>query len=241
MIKQFFWSLLFLISKSALATILIIDYGSPITPYIKYHLQCAHIKCVEYDHTITAKDVMLLNPTGIILSGSPAPVCKPGSPQALPILFELGVPILGICYGQQLLAVALGGTVEHNAHPEQGPTPLMITDTCLLTKNIWHSGDVVEIWMGHEDRIVNVPQGFKTIAHTAGSPHAMIADDVRKFYGVQFHPEAPKSSCPELIVQFAISVVGEKRDPSVAIEPLSVDERALYRSLNFGCCQGLSK
>ncbi len=178
------------------------------------------------DHTISDAEIKALNPTGVLLSGSPFSAYNPGSPQIPSTIFDLKIPIFGICYGEQLLAHQLGGCVEHMGYRERGPIELVVIDSCLLTKDIWRIGDVVTVWMTHEDRVIDMPPGFRTIGYTESSPYAVIADDVRKYYGVQFHPEVPKNSWPELIEQFVLSVVGEKPDPTIA-EPVAVHERVL--------------
>lgn len=222
-----FVSLIFFLgANSLIGTILILDFGCPATAYIKYHVENVHVACIVRDHTITDAELRALNPTGVLLSGSPFSVYNAGSPQVPSLIFDLHIPIFGICYGEQLLAHQLGGRVENMGYRERGPAELVVVDTCLLTKNIWYKDDMVTVWMTHEDRVVDIPPGFRTVGYTESSPYAVIADDIRKYYGVQFHPEVPKNSWPELIEQFVLSVVGEKPDLSLG-EPIAVSQRVL--------------
>lgn len=236
--KQYIYlSLLFFFTRAE-CIILVIDYGSPIAPYIQYCLQEAHVPSVLRACTITDQEIRAIDPCGIILSGGPFSVYQPDSPQAPQSVYELGVPLLGICYGQQLLCHQLGGTVQRMDVPERGPTELIVSGGCLLTQDLFNLGQSVTVWMGHEDLLVVLPDGFRGIAHTAGSPFAIIADDTRLWYGVQFHPEAPKNGWPALIRSFALNIVGEQVDATIKAERIAVDEGELFRSLYYGCCCG---
>lgn len=216
------------------ATILVIDFGCTATPYIKQHVESAHVQCIVRDYTITNAEISAINPSGVLLSGSPFSVYNPGSPQIPQLIFDLQIPIFGICYGEQLLGHQLGGRVEHMGYQERGPIELTVIDTCLLTQDIWQKGDVVLVWMSHQDRVVDLPTGFTTIAYTASSPYAIIADEERRYYGVQFHPEVPKNSWPQLIHQFVLSIVGEEPDYEFASTPQKQEEEILR--MVCSCC-----
>jgi GMP synthase (glutamine-hydrolysing) len=236
MMQRFFCVLFILFAQHCLGTILIIDYGSPITHYIQYFIQRVHVDCVVRSYTISEDEIVALHPEGVLLSGGPQAVYKPNSPRVPSIVFDLEIPILGFCYGQQLLAIEFGGSVKHMEHSERLATELTVIDTCLLIEGIWQKGDVIDVWMGHEDHIRDMPKGFKTIASTQKSPHAFIADDTRKYYGLQFHPESPKLSWPVIIERFVLHIVGAQQDPTIVVEPLKVNEQAALRKWLSGCC-----
>jgi GMP synthase (glutamine-hydrolysing) len=128
-------------------------------------------------------------PKGIIFSGGPASVTEGESPRAPDFVFAMGLPILGICYGQQLLALQLGGKVERGHAAEFGRAFVEVTGDCALTKGVWAPGAREQVWMSHGDRITELPPGFRAVARSEGAPFALIADDARRFYGTMFHPE----------------------------------------------------
>ncbi len=215
--------------------ILIIDFGSPITHYIALCMQQVQIQSQICWYSDAEKIIKQIQPKGIILSGGPASVIDPDSPRAPDCVFTSDVPVLGICYGQQLMCVQLGGSVIPGVHPEYGKTLLHVTGTCSLTQNVWQPGSTVAIWMGHEDCIDVLPEGFITIAHTAGSAHAIIADDVRKFYGVQFHPEVTHIKEGQRIIHtFICDIVGAQPDPTLA--PPKYDSTVMTSTLLYRCC-----
>jgi GMP synthase (glutamine-hydrolysing) len=116
-------------------------------------------------------------------------VTRDEAPAAPAVVFELGVPVLGICYGQQTMCAELGGEVQPGDHREFGRAFLEIADTCALFDGLWRKGERVQVWMSHGDRVVALPPGFRPVGTSDGAPFAAIADDARAFYGVQFHPE----------------------------------------------------
>ena len=129
------------------------------------------------------------DPKAIILSGGPASVMAEGAPTVDPAVFERGIPVLGICYGQQLMCHMLGGTVEDSDHQEFGRAALDISDGCDLFDGVWSAGSQPQVWMSHGDRVTALPDGFRVVATSGGAPFAATADETRNFYGVQFHPE----------------------------------------------------
>jgi len=172
------------------APVLVIDFGSQVTQLIARRVREAGVYCeiVPFNKAEAALTEPL--PRAIILSGGPASVTEEGSPRAPQRVFELGVPVFGICYGQQTMVEQLGGKVEgsHNQR-EFGRASIEVSSQSPLFENVWSLGEEDEVWMSHGDRVVALPQGFHVVAQSENAPFAMIADETRKFYGVQFHPE----------------------------------------------------
>ncbi len=166
--------------------ILILDFGSQYTQVIARRIRECQVysEIVRFD--ITAEEVRASQPNGIILSGGPSSVYDRNAPQIDPAIFGLGFPILGICYGMQLMAHHLGGEVEHSTHREYGAGLLHVAKASRLFEGV---GELVDIWNSHGDKVTRLPQGFETAAHTENSPYAAIEDPARMLYGLQFHPE----------------------------------------------------
>ncbi|MBK5926122.1 glutamine-hydrolyzing GMP synthase [Rhodobaculum claviforme] len=172
--------------------LLIIDFGSQVTQLIARRLRELNVYCEI--HPFNAVDAEFLDrfaPRAAILSGGPDSVTRPGSPRAPDRLFEMGIPVLGICYGQQVMTLQLGGTVEGGHHAEFG--------RAFVTPAQGHAGDAIfaglfdqgreEVWMSHGDRVTALPPGFEVVGTSPGAPYAMIGDAARRLYAVQFHPE----------------------------------------------------
>jgi GMP synthase (glutamine-hydrolysing) len=158
-----------------------------------------------------------MKPRGIILSGGPASVTLEESPRADPALFEAGVPMLGICYGQQLMAEQLGGRVVTGDHSEFGRAFLEVQDQCALFDGLWAPGEKHQVWMSHGDKVDALPPGFRIVAQSPGAPFAATADDARRFYGVQFHPEVVHTpDGGKLIANFVRHVCGLAGDWTMA-------------------------
>lgn len=169
--------------------ILIIDFGSQVTQLIARRVREAGVYC-EIVPFQKAWDVLKIKkPKAIILSGSPHSTLDLNSPRAPEEIFAYNVPILGICYGQQTICVQLGGQVEASQEREFGRACLHIDEDSPLFKNVWYKGNSYEVWMSHADRVTSIPKGFKIIASSTGAPFAAIANEEKKIYGVQFHPE----------------------------------------------------
>ncbi|MGD9637988.1 MAG: glutamine-hydrolyzing GMP synthase [Alphaproteobacteria bacterium] len=185
-------------SRTGYDNILIIDFGSQVTQLIARRVRESGVYCeICPFSSVNEAKITELNPKGIILSGGPASVTSDGSPRVPDFVFNLGLPILGICYGQQTMCLQLGGAVERSDHKEFGRSYINITDDCDLFKGVWSKGGRELVWMSHGDRVEALPKGFKVVAKSVGAPCAVVADDVKKFYGVQFHPEVvhtPKGS-----------------------------------------------
>ena len=139
--------------------------------------------------TVAAAAVERLRPIGIILSGGPASVHEVESPRADPSLFAAGVPVLGICYGEQAMVAALGGAVSAARDREFGRAFLEVGETSPLFDGVWTPGERHQVWMSHGDRVDTLPDGFRVIARSDNAPFAAVADEERRLYGVQFHPE----------------------------------------------------
>lgn len=169
---------------------LIVDFGSQVTQLIARRLREAHVYCEI--HPFNKVDAALLNalaPRAIILSGGPASVCDADAPTPDPAIFTLGVPVLGICYGQQAMTQSLGGTVERGDDRAEFGRAHITAQTHAPILDGFCAETPEEVWMSHGDHVAMLPPGFEVIASSKGAPFAMIADEARHFYGVQFHPE----------------------------------------------------
>lgn len=170
--------------------ILIIDFGSQVTQLIARRVREAGVYCeIHPFNQVTGKLLREFAPKGIILSGGPASVTGGNTPRAPQDVFTMGVPVLGICYGQQVLMAQLGGEVEASTHREFGRAFVRVVDDCALFDGVWTRDATEQVWMSHGDRVSRVAPGFRVVAASDGAPYAAVADDKRRFYGVQFHPE----------------------------------------------------
>ncbi|ABD07885.1 GMP synthase (glutamine-hydrolyzing) [Rhodopseudomonas palustris HaA2] len=169
--------------------ILIVDFGSQVTQLIARRVreEGVYSEIVPFQKAEAAFAEM--KPKAVILSGGPASVLDADAPAAPMAILEAGVPVLGICYGEQTLAKQLGGTVEAGHHREFGRATIEITDDCALFDGVWQKGGTYDVWMSHGDRVTKLPDGFRGVAKAPGSPISVIADDKRKFYATQFHLE----------------------------------------------------
>jgi len=171
-------------------TILIVDFGSQVTQLIARRVREAGVYCeiAPFGHAWAAYE--RLKPAGVILSGGPASVHWEDSPRAPHAFFDAGIPVLGICYGQQTMCEQLGGkVVAHDGGGEFGRAFIEVVKPCSLFDGLWSLGEKHQVWMSHGDRVEAIPPGFETVAVSEGAPFAATADEARKFYGVQFHPE----------------------------------------------------
>jgi len=189
--------------------ILILDFGSQTTQLIARRVREAGTYCEIHPFTMGAEKIEAFAPRGIILSGGPQSVTGQGTPRAPEIVFRLGVPVLGICYGQQTMCAQLGGRVEAGTTREFGRAHVEIVDDCRLFAGLWKQGGREQVWMSHGDRVTALPNGFRAVAVTTGAPFAAIADDDRRYYGVQFHPEVVHTPHgAQLIANFVHEVAG---------------------------------
>ncbi|WP_424812936.1 glutamine-hydrolyzing GMP synthase [Roseococcus sp. YIM B11640] len=170
--------------------ILILDFGSQVTQLIARRLRESGVYCEVWPFNASpAERIRAFNPKGIIFSGGPASVTEGASPRAPAEVFDMKLPILGICYGQQTLAAQLGGVVEGGHAAEFGRAVVTVTGECSLTQGVWAKGAKETVWMSHGDRITVLPPGFRVVAESEGAPFALIADEERRYYGTMFHPE----------------------------------------------------
>ena len=174
--------------------ILILDFGSQYTQLIARRVREAHVYCELHPYDVDAEFIRAFNPAGIILSGGPNSVYEDETPKAPQMVFELGVPVLGICYGMQTMAVQLGGKVESGKVREFGYAEIRAHGHSRLLNDIQDKTNaeghgLLDVWMSHGDKVTELPLGFSVIAANDTTPFAAMADEVRDFYGVQFHPE----------------------------------------------------
>ncbi len=167
--------------------ILVIDFGSQYTQLIARNVREAGVYCEIYPFDAPVEAITAFNPKGIILSGGPESVTTEETPRAHNEIFELGVPVLGICYGMQTMAAQLGGSVENSEHKEYGHAMINLIGSCELFKDITH--DPIDVWMSHGDRVNAIPDGFEAIGASKNAPLAAVSDKSRRLYGIQFHPE----------------------------------------------------
>jgi len=212
--------------------VLILDFGSQYTMLIARRVRELKVYCEIQPCTIPLHEIRAFNPAAIILSGGPASVTAPDAPRCDREVFALGVPVLGICYGLQLMAAMLGGEVEKSEQREYGQATLAIDDPADLLalsavpadgpRANLHSadagrGDGLLVWMSHGDRIRKLPPGFAVIAHTDNSPVAAMSDPSRRLYAVQFHPEvAHTQRGKEILSNFLFRIAGLKGDWNMA-------------------------
>jgi GMP synthase (glutamine-hydrolysing) len=197
--------------------VLIVDFGSQVTQLIARRVRESGVYCEihPYDKVEAALDAFA--PRAVILSGGPASVTEHESPRVTPAVFDLGVPVLGICYGEQTLCEQLGGAVESGHQGEFGRAEIEIVRESPLLTGIGEIGARESVWMSHGDRVTAIPPGFEAIAVSAGAPFAAIADEGRRFYGVQFHPEVAHTPRGALILRnFTHRIAGLKGDWTMA-------------------------
>ncbi len=170
--------------------IVILDFGSQYSELIARRIRETKVYSEVLSYRTTAAQLQQMAPRGIILSGGPNSVYDHQAPLCDPEIWQLGIPVLGVCYGMQLMVQQLGGQVERAARGEYGKASLLIDDPTDLLTNV---DNETTMWMSHGDSVTQLPTGFKTLAHTTNTPCAAIADHQRHFYGVQFHPEVVHS------------------------------------------------
>lgn len=170
--------------------ILILDFGSQVTQLIARRVRESGVYCEIWPFNQADDDkIKAFNPRGIILSGGPASVTEDKSPRAPQSVFEMNVPVFGICYGQQTMVEQLGGKVEAGHSREFGRAYVEVAAQSPLLNGVWDKGAREQVWMSHGDRVTKLPAGFRIVGTSEGAPYAFIANDDKKFYGVQFHPE----------------------------------------------------
>ncbi len=196
---------------------LIVDFGSQVTQLIARRVREAGVYCEIAPFQSAEKAFAEIKPRAVILSGGPCSVTDEGSPRAPQAIFDSGVPILAICYGEQLLAEQLGGKVEAGHHREFGRADVEAVAQSALFDGVWTQGKKYPVWMSHGDRVTRLPEGFKVIARSQNAPMAAIADEARRYYGVQFHLEVVHTpDGAKLISNFVHKVAGLKSDWTMA-------------------------
>ena len=199
-------------------SILIVDFGSQVTQLIARRVREAGVYSEIAPFNAAEAAFARMKPRGIILSGGPASVTEAGSPRVPQHFFEAGLPILGICYGQQVMCEQLGGkVVGGQGEGEFGRAFVEVSSRSALFDGLWREGDRHQVWMSHGDKVVQLPEGFAPVAVSEGAPFAVTSDEKRRFYGVQFHPEVVHTpDGAKLIANFARHVCGLAGDWSMA-------------------------
>ena len=198
-------------------TILIIDFGSQVTQLIARRLREIGVYTEILPSTANQGEAIAKGVSGIILSGGPNSVTAADTPRADEAVFASGVPVLGICYGQQTMVAQLGGVVEAGTSREFGRAEVDITSQSPLFGADWPQGGTQSVWMSHGDHVASLPEGFGVIASSEGAPYAVIADESRRYYGVQFHPEVVHTDGGvEMLRNFALSICGVSATWSMA-------------------------
>lgn len=193
--------------------ILIVDFGSQVTQLIARRVREDGVYSEVVPFQKAAEAIRTMKPKGVILSGGPESVTTDASPRAPKELFETGLPIFGICYGQQTMAAQLGGEVEGGHHSEFGRAEIEVLTESPLFQGVWQVGKKYPVWMSHGDRVTKLPEGFEVLAASENAPFAVVADEEHRFYGVQFHPEVvhtPQGA--QLIRNFVRDIAGCKGD-----------------------------
>ncbi|MGE5524821.1 MAG: glutamine-hydrolyzing GMP synthase [Rhodospirillaceae bacterium] len=207
--------------------ILILDFGSQYTQLIARRVRELHVYCEIHPYDVSDDWVRSYQPRGVILSGGPASVWEGGSPQAPKAVFELGVPVLGICYGMQTMAEQLGGKVESGHIREFGYAEVRARGHSTLLKDIQDRANaeghgLLDVWMSHGDKVTAMPPDFVVIASNAACPIAGIGDEKRRFYGLQFHPEVMHTLKGKAILErFVLDICAVSGDWTM---PAYVDE-----------------
>jgi GMP synthase (glutamine-hydrolysing) len=197
--------------------ILILDFGSQYTQLIARRVRENGVYCEILPCTADDAAIRAFAPSAVILSGGPASTTEAAAPSAPEAVFDQGVPILGICYGEQTICAQLGGKIEVGQHREFGRAFLDVTARCALFEGVFEPGGREQVWMSHGDRIVELPPGFRVVATSDGSPFAAIADDRRRIYGVQFHPEVAHTPRGQALLRnFSHRVAGCRGEWSMA-------------------------
>src|SRR5262245_17634912 len=193
--------------------ILIVDFGSQVTQLIARRVREEGVYCEIVPFQKAADAFATMQPRGVILSGGPASMTEEASPRAPQDIFTAGVPVLGICYGEQAMAQQLGGQVEGGHHREFGRAEVEVVKDAALFEGVWQKGSKYPVWMSHGDRVTRLPDGFEVIGVSSNAPFAAIADEKRKFYAVQFHPEVVHTpSGAALLPNFVRRISGANGD-----------------------------
>ena len=197
--------------------VLILDFGSQVTQLIARRVRESGVYCEIHPFSMPEEKLIAFAPKAIILSGGPDSVTEEASPRAPQKVFELGVPVLGICYGQMALCAQLGGSVVGGLHREFGRAIIEVKESSRLLDGLAGVGEREQVWMSHGDRIDAMPPGFGIVAASENAPFAVIADEARHFYGVMFHPEVvhtPRGA--QMLRNFTHGIAGCQGDWTMA-------------------------
>ena len=198
-------------------TVLIIDFGSQVTQLIARRVREAGVYSEIAPFNKAEEAFARLKPKAVIFSGSPASVLDKDAPLPPRSVYTAGVPILGICYGEQAMAHQLGGKVEGEHNREFGRAFIEVVQQAALFDGVWKPGERHQVWMSHGDRVTKLPTGFEVVGTSDGAPFAAIADEKRKFYAIQFHPEVVHTpDGAKLLSNFVHKVAGLKGDWTMA-------------------------
>jgi GMP synthase (glutamine-hydrolysing) len=201
---------------SSHASILIVDFGSQVTQLIARRVRETGVYCEIHPFQSAEAAFHKLNPKAVILSGGPASVTEEGSPRAPKAVFESGLPVMAICYGQQTTAVQLGGVVEGGHAAEFGRADVTITEPSALFDGVWKVGKSYPVWMSHGDRVTQMPAGITVKATSENAPFAIATDEARRIYTTMFHPEVVHTpDGGKLIRNFVTKIAGIAPDWSM--------------------------
>ena len=193
--------------------VLVVDFGSQVTQLIARRVREEGVYCEIVPFQFAERAFTDMKPKAVILSGGPASVLDVNAPFAPEAIFQAGIPVLGICYGEQTMAKQLGGTVEGGHHREFGRADIEVTGDCRLFEGVWRRGGRYPVWMSHGDRVTALPDGFSVVATSENAPVAAMADESRRFYAVQFHLEVVHTpDGAKLIRNFVREIAGCKAD-----------------------------
>jgi GMP synthase (glutamine-hydrolysing) len=201
--------------------ILILDFGAQYSQLIARRVRECKVYCELHPYDVSESFIRDFGPRGIILSGGPESVTEENTPRAPQLVFELGVPVLGICYGMQTMAAQLGGRVEGSRVREFGYAEVRARGHSALLNGIQdrinaEQHGLLDVWMSHGDKVTALPPGFRVIASNESTPLAAMADETRRFYGVQFHPEVTHTRQGKAILaRFAHEICGCGQDWSM--------------------------
>ena len=198
-------------------TVLIVDFGSQVTQLIARRVREAGVYSEIVPFQSAGEAFHRINPKAVILSGSPHSTVDIGSPRAPQEVFDANIPVLGICYGEQTMCAQLGGKVEAGHHREFGRAFLDIQEECALFDGVWAKGTRHQVWMSHGDKVMEIPDGFKVVGTSTGAPFAAIANEAKKYYAVQFHPEVVHTpDGAKLLENFVHRIAGIEGDWSMS-------------------------
>jgi GMP synthase (glutamine-hydrolysing) len=221
--------------------ILILDFGSQVTQLIARRVRENGVYCEIQPYTATPEQIRAFAPRGIILSGGPASVTIATTPRAPDIVFDLGIPVLAICYGMQTMCAQLGGRVTLSDHQEFGRAFIDVIGECRLFEGLWPKGVREQVWMSHGDKIDALPPGFRPVAVSDSAPFAAAADDEHRFYGVLFHPEVVHTPQGALLLKnFTHNVCGCSGDWTMAAFRAQAIERIRAQVKDGSVVCGLS-